>query len=104
MNLENKNKTMPFVENEGYVEHLIERATENALRRSQPQRRRIPFARIAASVAVVASLGYSAWAYVSYREAQAAPLDTFLSNISDDEAEMLNCYYDESLTMEDISF
>lgn len=101
MNIDKKNKAMPFTEADGYVEQLVAHATETAIRSAAVRRRHAPLARIAAMVAVLVTLGYSAWTYNSYREAQAAPLDTFLSSLTDEEAEMLKYHYDESLNMDD---
>lgn len=101
MKQNSKNKAMPFAEDDGYVERLVADVTETAISSPAVRRRRAPLARIAAMVAVVVGLGYSAWTYNTYREAQSAPLDTFLSSLSDEEAEMLECYYYDSPDMDD---
>lgn len=94
-------RTMPYREDEGYINGIVEQATENAIRSaSHGTNRSILFARIAASIAVMLTLGGWGWMYMKHREAQAAPLDTFLSSISDEEAEMLDYYYVEEIELE----
>lgn len=101
MNIENINKSMPFVEDEGYVESIVAKATDNAIRNHNSKFSYMPFVRIAASITIVVGLGCSGWMYMKHKEAQAAPLDTFLSNISDEEAEMLDYFYVEDLYIEE---
>lgn len=101
MNIENINKRMPFVEDEDYVANIVSQVTENAINASQTKHWHMQFARIAASIAIVATIGCSGWLYMKHQKAQAAPLDTFLSSITDEEAAMLDYYYVEDLFIEE---
>lgn len=101
MKIENINKSMPYIEDEGYVTSIVSQATENAIHNTHSKHWYVSFARIAASVAIIAGIGYSGWIYMKHKEAQAKPLDTFLSNISDEEAEMLEYFYVEDLYLEE---
>ncbi len=101
MNIENINKSMPFVENEGYAENLVARATENAIHAPHAKRHSMQFARIAASIAIIAGIGCTGWMYTKHKAAQSAPLDTFLSSITDEETAMLDYYFVEEVQIEE---
>ncbi len=100
MNIEDMTRTMPYKEEEGYVAGIVARTTERAINTPGKVQRSIPFARIAASIAVMVTLGGSGWMYMKHKETQEAPLDTFLSSISDEEAEMLDYYYIEEIELD----
>lgn len=94
-------RTMPYKEEEGYVAGIVARTTERAIDSQHTvHHRNIPFARIAASIAIMVTLGGAGWMYMKHQETQEAPLDTFLSSISDEEAEMLDYYYIEEIELD----
>lgn len=101
MNLEDINKSMPFIEKEGYVTSIVTQATENAIRAPHGHRWQKQLTRIAASIVIVVSVGCSGWMYMKHLKAQSAPLDTFLSSITDEEAAMLDYYYIEDIYIEE---
>lgn len=103
MKIDDVNKNTIFIENETYVSDLVSKATENAISHSRviPMWQR-PSARIAASIALVLTLSCSGWIYVRHQEAQAAPLDTFLSSITDEETAMLDFFYVEDLCIDEM--
>lgn len=101
MNIDDINKTMPFVEQEGYVAGIVTKVTENAISNPSGRHLRIKFAHIAASIAIVATVFCSGWVYMNNKAAEEAPLDTFLSSISDEEAAMLDYYCVEELYIEE---
>ena len=95
-------KKMPYSEQEQYLDELISRSTETAIRQA-PRRstgiRRMRYS-IAAALALLVAVGTtllmtpSAPAPATAQSANnLSPIDQFLSNISDEEAQML-AYYD----------
>lgn len=101
MNIENINKGMPFVEDEYYVADIVSQVTENAINKPHAPRWHIQCAHIAASIAITCTIGCSGWLYMKHQQAKAAPLDTFLSSITDKEAAMLDYYYVEDSFIEE---
>lgn len=103
MRIEDIKKNSIFTEDEAYVADLISTATEKAISQSRiiPMWQRSS-ARIAASIALVVSLGCSGWMYMKRQEAQAAPLETFLSSITDEETAMLDYFYVEDLYIDEM--
>lgn len=89
--------TRPFVEKDGYVENLISEATEMAISKRDATSWYAPFARVAAVVALILTIGSTGWMYMNSKKAQEAPLDVFLNSISDEEASMLENYYIEEI-------
>ena len=104
MKTEHINKNMPFVEDEGYVASLVSQVTENAVSNTGDKHRQTRFTLIAASIAIAATIFGAGWIYTSNKAADDAPLDTFLSSISDQEAAMLDYYYVEDLNIDDLYF
>lgn len=103
-NLEDYGKKMPFNESNEYVENLMANATENAIRQKRKRKSTgMQFPKAAAAAAAVVVIAATAfWGghklYENNSEAiahinSASPLDSFLNNISDDEAAQIY-YYD----------
>ena len=96
-------KQMPYTESEDYLNRLIETSTETAIAQQQPKvrTRRIQWIGVAASVAIVVAIGIT---YV-LRNTQAqvvtptteSPLDDFLCNLSDEDAQMIEYYEIEDI-------
>lgn len=103
-NFEDYGKKMPFNESNEYVENLMANATENAIRQKRIRKStRLQFPKAAAAVAAVVVIAATAfWGGQKLYENRntaiaqtpsASPLDSFLNNISDDEAAQIY-YYD----------
>ena len=97
---ENIGKKMPYQESPEYLNQLIERTTETAIRQSQrPQCKVRPLLRYVAAAAVAVLLifaGISIWYPATEQQPLAqteSPVDDFLNNISDEEVQLL-AYYD----------
>ncbi|MBP3839279.1 MAG: hypothetical protein ILA04_09165 [Prevotella sp.] len=98
--MEQFNKKMPYVEHEEYLEQLVERCTENALRRTARKAARTKVIRLAiasAAAAIVLLVG-GLVVYNQQPDAMAFaekedPIDFFLNNLTDEEAQYLS-YYD----------
>lgn len=91
----------PFVENDGYVERLVSEVTEAAISKRKNRNWYAPLMRVAAAVALVVTIGGSGWLYMNNQKVDEAPLDTFLSSISDEEASMLENYYIEDIILDE---
>lgn len=102
MKKDNIHGHVPYQEEEGYVEALVNSATERAIRqpRLTPRHWQQPLSRIAAVVIMVMVLGGMGWKYLRPVPVDPTPLDTFLSNISDDEAAMLDYYCVEEIDVD----
>ena len=104
-----KNKQMPFAESKEYVEHLVDSATKHAIKvcRNDRQRQRQQRTRMlrvtlgtAASLVLVLGFGWGAFHRHSLQqpdevgavESVQSPLDVFLDQISDEEAQRIECY------------
>lgn len=95
------NIKMPYAESEQYLNQLIERATESAIRqqpKAQVRNLRSVLAAAAAIALLIAGAGityhlHSTSAEPLMAQQTASPLDSFLDSLSDDEAELL-AYYD----------
>ncbi len=106
MTIEQANKKMPFVEDEGYVDSLVKEVTEKALREGKGGARRVPLrlvASIAASILLLAGV-FTLWHTLSPGNAdtlvkaeQRDPLGEFLNNISDEEAQQIEYYEIEEI-------
>jgi len=112
MTPEQINKKMPFDEKEGYVEQLVERATEKAIQEgTSTHTRLIPLRRAAAIAASVLLLGGAATIWYMNKQddkqsiaqiqnaqthtqtaQQQDPLGKFLNSISDEEAQQIQFY------------
>ena len=94
-------KRMPYAESEDYLEGLIEASTETAITRQQPKTRirRIQWIAAAASVAIVAAVGTTI--FIKHQSAVStqtdSPLDVYLCNLSDDDAQLIDCYEIEEI-------
>lgn len=104
---ENIQKHLPYTESEDYVNKLIERTTELAIQQ-KPKARVIPLRTYIASAAAAALLliGIGTF-YMNDHQATAdialaqvdeeSPLDEFLGNLSDEEAQLLAYYNIEDI-------
>lgn len=113
MKLEDVNKKMPFGEPNGYVSQLVDSATEKAIMHSKQNRgsvgkaSSVVFMRIAAVGLVVLSLAGLGWFYqpttleetelANVSATQNGPLEAFLNNISDEDAQMIKYYEIETI-------
>lgn len=94
-------KKMPYQESSEYLNQLIERTTETAIRQSQrPKDVMRPLLRYVAAAAVVALfvfVGFSLWSPTMEQQVaqseMSSPVDDFLNNISDEDVQLL-AYYD----------
>ncbi len=102
-NFEDYGKKMPFNESNEYVDNLMASTTEYAIRQKRIRKStRLQFPKVAAAVAAVVVITATAfWGGQKLYEKSntaiaqtqsASPLDSFLSNISDDEAAQLYYY------------
>lgn len=91
----------PFVENDGYVERLVSEVTEVAISKHKTNNWYAPLMRVAAAVALVVTIGGAGWLYMDSKKVEEAPLDAFLSSISDEEASMLENYYVEDIILDE---
>ena len=105
-NMNDMNKRMPFNEPEGYVEALLDKATEKAVHCALAKSARTVqmrvYSAIAAAAVVLVLLGTGLNYFSPQTESQekhlavantaADPLDEFLNEISDEEASMIDCY------------
>ncbi len=99
-------KRMPYAESDEYLSSLIERTTETAIQRARKPRTTLrPAFRMAVAAAVAALLvfvGITLWNPMTTapQVAQAAtesPVDDFLNNISDEDAQLLAYYEVEDI-------
>lgn len=110
MKLEDVNKKMPFHEPNEYVNQLVDAATERAIRHSKQKAHNASsqvFMRIAAVGLVVLSLAGLGWFYqpttleetelANVSATQNGPLQAFLNNISDEDAQMISYYEIETI-------
>ena len=94
-------KKMPYQESPEYLNQLIERTTETAIRQSQRPKAVVrPLLRSVAAAAVAVLLvfvGVSVWSPTAEQQVvqseMASPVDDFLNSISDEEVQLL-AYYD----------
>jgi len=88
-------KKMPFVEEEGYVERLVQQVTDRTVSQRRKSMQRTVLVRLAASIAAVAIIGGASSRFLSCSNILSpdSPLDSFLAGLSDDEASQLD-YYD----------
>lgn len=93
-------KQMPFHEEEGYVEQLVERTTEKALAHTSTKGKTLPLRQWAAAAAIALLLVMTGiWFFSSEDEPTIAvapqtvsPLDQFLNELSDEDARQLTYY------------
>ena len=97
MRIEDIGKRMPFGEDEGYVEQLLERAAKRALNHRNPHKQRLPLRRIVAMVTVLLAIGGMGWFLLGNPKSNQAPLDTFLESVTEEELVMLEDYCDEEM-------
>lgn len=100
MKSEEKN-IKPFVEKDDYVRNLIAEVTEVAIQKQKRTYWHMPFVRVAATITLVATIGGFGWMYMTNKKVEEAPLDTFLSSLSDEEASLLENYYIEDIYLDD---
>ena len=105
------NKKMPFNETDAYIDKLLKDATEQAIRQSPAKKARTIRMKVysaVASAAVVLILFGIGWNYfhptaavkekrLAIKSSTQSPLDNFLNNISDSEAEQIDCYVIEDI-------
>ena len=102
-----KPSSKPFSEPPAYVEQLVERCTENALRQAplRQQHRRLQLRRrfmaAAASIVIIVGVGFTLptlrqqllpTAQTAAMQADANALENYLASISDEEAQLLTDY------------
>jgi len=104
---ENIDRRKPFVETDLYVDQLVEKVTETAIRqndkgRSSHTRMRVIVAS-AAAVVLIFLIGAGLFHFrqespeVAEASATESPIDQFLGSISDEEAQMLSYYVVEEI-------
>lgn len=103
--LEDINKRMPFGESNEYVASLVSQATENAIA-GKRSRNRFPFMKMAASIAIIFTLGGAGWMFLHNDSAtqSQSPLDSFLCQITDEEAEQIMYYDIEELGVDNYNY
>lgn len=93
------NNHLPFLEQEDYVQHLLEQATQHALQHKTPVRRSL-VSRYAAAACACLMLAFGGlWVYRSVHSQ--SPLDTYLASLSDAEAQSLFYYEIEEIQDEE---
>ncbi len=106
MTIEQAGRKMPFNEEDGYVEQLVDRSTEQAIRQSARNRSRTLPLRFVAAIAasVLLLLGATLIWYNTKDEPQTLakteqqdPLDNFLNSITDEEASQIEFYEIEEI-------
>ena len=92
-------KRMPYRESGEYLDNLIDEATENAIKRQNPNRsawHRWAMAASAAAVAILIAL-YNGRTIQAVTMDNQGPIDEFLSSLSDEEAAQLPFYEVEEI-------
>jgi hypothetical protein len=99
---ENIGKRMPYTEREGYVQQLVDRATEQAISQKQKARRVSLRTKMAVAATVALLLAGAGITYrlaiqptttgVAETEVTASPVDDFLNSLSDEDAQLLAYY------------
>ena len=97
MNELNRKIGMPYRESEGYVNNLVNRATEQAIRHQRTKKRSLSQIIAVAAIAFVllAGAGVTYYNYVStpsqlIAENQMSPIDEFFNSLTDEEVQMLD--------------
>ncbi len=97
-------KKMPFVESKDYINDLISKSTDIAIRQGGKSKRvsaRMWIASAAASVVILAGIGityfHSATSATTTAENTSGPIDHFLNNITDEEVQMIAYYEIEDI-------
>ena len=95
---------MPYRESEGYVNDLVNRATEQAIRHQRTNKRSLSrmIAVAAISFVLLAGAGITYYNYVStptqlIAENQMSPIDEFFNSLTDEEVQMLDDYEVEEI-------
>jgi hypothetical protein len=90
---------MPYRESEGYVNDLVNRATEQAIRHQRTNKRSLSrFVAVAAiAFVLLAGAGITYYNYVPppiqlVAENQMSPIDEFFNSLTEEEVQMLNDY------------
>ncbi len=101
-NFENIGKRMPYAEDKDYISGLVEKATEKALQQEPKAKTislRTKWMAVAATVAVLIAGAGITYHHSSTTEVQpvvaketSGPIDVFLNNLSDEDAQLLTCY------------
>lgn len=104
MNELNQKIGMPYRESEGYVNNLVHRATEQAIRHQRTNKHSLSRIIAVAAIAFVllAGAGTTYYNYVSaptqlVAENQKSPIDDFFNSLTDEEVQMLDDYEVEEI-------
>ena len=99
MNELNQKIGMPYRESEGYVNNLVHRATEQAIRHQRTNKHSLSRIIAVAAIAFVllAGAGITYYNYIStpiqlVAENQKSPIDEFFNSLTEEEVQMLNDY------------
>lgn len=99
-------KRMPYAESDDYLNQLIERSTEEAIRRAAKPKARLSLKRpvvtaIAAAMALLLVVGITQFRPQTEQQVVEAsndgPIDEFLNNLTDEEAQFLAYYEVEEI-------
>lgn len=103
--LEEIDKKTPFCESDEYIASLVDKVTENAIA-GKSTRTRFPFMKMAASIAIIFTLGGAGWMFLHNDSAtqSQSPLDSFLCQITDEEAEQIMYYDIEELGVDNYNY